>query len=306
MVGCSEPPDGELVLVEPGVHDRFQFPYFLFIPDQAEQQNPVYVIIEPNNSGFIDDDLQKHIEQARIRATKDFYLGNYAARKLAFPLLVPAFPRPETAWHIYTHDLDRDVMLQKGNALERIDEQLIYMFEDARKRLERQRIQTPDQFLLTGFSASGSFANRFALIHPERVFAVAAGGTSGLLMLPVDSLQQEVLRYPVGTGDLPQLVQKTFNREAFAQTPQFYFLGSKDTNDSVPYNDAFDPAESEQIIRLLGRQIQPGRWAKCQEVYQQHRINAVMKTYENIGHEHPEPVKADVVAFFTKWLQMEQ
>ena len=82
-------------------------------------------------------------------------------------------------------------MLQRDNPLERIDEQLINMFKDAQSKLEKKAIKTHNRFLLTGFSASGTFANRFTIIHPDRVFAVAAGGLNGLLMLPVDSLDIE-------------------------------------------------------------------------------------------------------------------
>lgn len=298
LICCSGPHEEELIFVEPGNDDNFNYPYFLFIPKHTSQKEKVFVVVEPNNSGFVDDDLQKHIDNARLIATKDFYLGNYAARELAYPLLVPVFPRPETEWQIYTHDLDRDVMLQKNNALERIDKQLIEMFEDARARLESKNIKAQSRFLLTGFSAAGSFANRFALIHPEKVFAVAAGGTSGLLMLPLDSLDNEFLKFPIGVGDLKALTGKAFQRKPFLKTPQLYFMGKLDTNDSTPYNDAFDPKESEQIYRLLGEQMLPERWDRCKKIYKSSHVNAIIETYEKVGHEHPERVKKAIVAFF--------
>jgi len=297
-MSCSHTRQDELLFVEPDPSGGFAYPYFLFIPEHAARQDEVYLIVQPNNSGFIDDDLQKHVESAKATATKDFFLGNYLARALEYPLLVPAFPRPETEWRIYTHDLDRDVMLQKGNSLERIDEQLLHMVADARSRLESRQIPTPSQFLLTGFSASGAFANRFTLLHPEQVFAVAAGGTSGLLMLPLDSLQDELLKYPVGTGDLKALTGRAFQRASFRSTPQLYFLGDLDTNDAIPYEDAFDREEREQIYRLLGEIMQPERWEACKDIYRSAEVNAVIKTYAQVKHNHPEEVKRDVLAFF--------
>jgi len=300
LMGCSSSTDGELLFVEPGKDSKFEYPYFLFIPENTVQNETSYLIIEPNNSGFVDDALQKHINSAKLTATKDFYLGNYSARALGFPLLVPVFPRPETDWQIYTHDLDRDVMTQKGNSLERIDRQLIDMFEDAKTKLAAQNIKTHHQFLMTGFSASGSFANRFTAIHPERVLAVAAGGTSGLLLLPLDSLEEEALNYPIGTNDLEVLTGKAFQKAAFLTTPQFYFVGGLDTNDAAPYEDAFSKAEREQIYRLLGKEMQPERWENCKNIYHNQNVKAIIKTYEHIAHEHPAVVKAEIVDFFKK------
>jgi hypothetical protein len=64
LSGCSNTNNGELVFVEPEDASSFYFPYFLFIPDNVTTDEKVFILIEPNNSGFADDDLQKHIEKA--------------------------------------------------------------------------------------------------------------------------------------------------------------------------------------------------------------------------------------------------
>lgn len=298
LFGCAESYDGELVFAEPHSDGKFEFPYFLFIPEDVPLNEKVYVVVEPNNSGFVDDDLQKHIEKAKRTAYNDYYLGSYVAQNIKSPLLVPVFPRRRSDWNIYTHALDRDVMLQKNNSLERIDRQLLDMFEDARLRLESKNILTRDEFLLTGFSASASFANRFALLHPGKVFAVAAGGLNGLLMLPRDSLNNELLKYPVGTSDMKDISGKAFRKEMFRNTPQFYFMGQLDENDAIPYDDAFGQSEREQIFRLLGKQMQPERWKNCIQIYDDLNVNAIFKTYKDMGHEHPEEIKEEVLEFF--------
>ncbi len=300
LAGCSHVLDGELIFSEPAPEDAFQFPYFLFIPDGVSQSGEVHMVVEPNNSGFVNDTLQKHIDKAERTATLDFYIGNFVAHKLKVPLLVPVFPRSRTNWQIYTHALDRDVMLQKDNDLERVDLQLIAMVEDARRKLAERNIQTSDQFLMTGFSASASFANRFALFHPDRVDAVAAGGLNGLLMLPLDSLNGEMIPFPVGTGDFKVLIGENFNEAAFLKTPQFYFMGELDDNDAVPYDDAYSQAEREQIYRVLDEKMMPDRWEKCRRIYQQQKVNATLKTLKGTGHKHSESIKEDIVEFFRK------
>lgn len=298
LTGCSGPKGGELIFVEPEKGDEFNFPYFLFIPEDVPHNEERSLVVEPNNTGFVDDDLQLHIEKAERTASLDFYIGNHVARNLDLPLIVPVFPRGKTNWKIYTHALDRDVMVQKGNQLERIDEQLISMFRDARERLDKMGIRTKEKMLLTGFSASGSFANRFTVMHPNIVFAVAAGGLNGLLMLPLDSLENEPLNYPVGINDLKELTGKEFSGDSFRETPQFYFMGALDDNDAIPYSDAYDEPEREQIYRLLGHEMMPGRWNRCKEIYKSSGVNAIIRTYDGIGHGHPEDVKDEITGFF--------
>jgi pimeloyl-ACP methyl ester carboxylesterase len=254
--------------------------------------------VEPNNSGFASDNLDEHIEKARRIATRDFYIGNFVARELSVPLLVPVFPRPMSDWKIYTHALDRDVMLQKGTSLERIDLQLIAMFEDAREKLNELGYSTHDQFLMIGFSASATFANRFSAIHPERVKAVAAGGLNGLLLLPLDSLQNTPLPYPIGTNDFEMLFGKPFQDDLFGKTPQFYFMGGLDDNDAILFDDGYEEEERQLIFKTLGREMQPQRWESCTGIYNENNIQATFYTYNDIGHEHPGEVKEDIITFF--------
>ena len=299
---CSNNQKRKLLFVESNTENGFNYPYFLFIPDNISTEEETFIIVEPNNSGFADDDFKKHIEKAERTATKDFYLGNYVAQKLNYPLLVPAFPRSKTDWKIYTHALDRDVMRQKHNQLERIDLQLLEMFNDAKSRLNELDVNTSDQFLMTGFSASGTFANRFALLHPNKVKAVAAGGLNGLLALPLDSIEDKPLDYPLGTNDFTVLFNQEFQKSEFINTPQFYLMGALDENDAVPYDDAFDPNERELIYELLGKEMLPLRCEICKKTYADNGVNVIFKTFKNIGHELPDSTKKEIVDFFEKYL----
>ena len=168
---------------------------------------------------------------------------------------------------------------------------------DAERKLKERNIKIENRYILAGFSASGTFVNRFTLIHPEKVKAVVAGGINGLLLVPLDRRENGPLGYPIGTGDLIQITGSCFLREQFLNTPQFYFMGELDDNDAVPYDDAFDLEERDQIFRLLGEQMMPTRWEKCIDIYNESNVNALFKTYKNTGHEHPEIVKNDILDF---------
>lgn len=301
LASCNSGDRGAIHFVEQAPEMGFNFPYFLYVPENcAKQDTLVHLIIEPNNSGFAHDDLAPHIEKAKRIASKDFYIGNFVARNMKYPLLVPVFPRSESNWQVYTHALDRDAMTIQNSDEERIDHQLIQMAKDAQNKLERMGINTGDQYILTGFSASGSFVNRFTLLHPQLVLAVAAGGINGVLMLPYSEQKGLLLKYPVGIGDYDEFSDNPFQVEIFSNIPQFYFMGALDTNDAVPYLDAYSDDERELIYAVLGEEMQPERWGNSQKLYAGICTDALFKTYEGKGHEHPETIKNDILDFFKK------
>jgi len=293
---------GTLLLTESNPDGGFNYSYFLFMPDGIPNDKELTLIVEPGNSGFADDDYDSHLEKGRRTASMDFYIGNYVARKLDCPLLVPVFPRPASEWKIYTHLFDRDVAIQKNNSLERIDLQLLAMVEDAQNRLRDKGYRIREQILMTGFSASGSFVNRFTAVHPRKVIATAAGGTSGLLICPVDTLKGYPLGFPLGTGDFQALFGRQFDAVSFSRTPQYYYFGELDTNDAIPYEDGYDQIESHLVSDLLGKEIHPTRWNNCIEIYLENNIKAQFKTYENTGHKVTDDIREDVLRFFREQL----
>jgi hypothetical protein len=140
-------------------------------------------------------------------------------------------------------------------------------------------------------------------LHPEKVFAVAAGGLNGLLMLPEDSLNGNDLNYPLGINDFEVVTGNEFQIDLFKDVPQLYFMGELDDNDAVPYSDAYSQDERETIYDLIGSdEMLPKRWDFCKTVYQQNDINAQIKVFKGIGHEQPDEVKKGVVNFFEREL----
>ena len=298
LFSCEEKSKGELILVQREPGKGFNFPYYLFIPAKISKTPKKFLIVEPNNTGVASDDFQEHLDKAKRTASKKFYLGNYAAVKLGYPLLVPVFPRSKSTGNMYTHSLDRDVVLQKNNDLERLDLQLLSMVENAREKLKQQGIHVAPEILMTGFSASGTFANRFSLIHPEKVKAVAAGGLNGILMLPLSEENAQDLNFPAGINDFEALFGSAFDSVAFKNTPQFLFMGELEGNDALPYDDAYDPGERKAITAVLGSGMLPERWNNSKKIYVREGVNAEVKVFKGIGHEHPELVKREIVSFF--------
>ncbi|RYF68734.1 MAG: hypothetical protein EOO39_18875, partial [Cytophagaceae bacterium] len=88
----------------------FSFPYLVFIPSNTPRHDTIFLLVEPNNTGLVNDTLAVHERAARYAAHMSS-VGNYVAKALRVPLLVPIFPRPYSDSLTYTHALDRDAVL---------------------------------------------------------------------------------------------------------------------------------------------------------------------------------------------------
>jgi hypothetical protein len=276
----------------------FNFPYYLRIPKGVNYASVTYLLVETNNSG--NNDTFAHHERETYKEIIKNSLGSSLCEQLKVPFLMPVFPRPATEWQLYTHAFDKDVAHIKKGPMKRLDVQLIAMCAHARGVLQKIGISVTEKILLNGFSASGSFANRFTAIHPDKVAAVACGGINGIVILPAKTLNGKKLVYPIGTADFKQTFGKTFDAELYRNVPQFIYMGALDDNDAVVYDDAYSRAERTLVFEQLSQKMLPDRFAKCEDIYKQNKANALFKTYPNIGHRTDRLIFSEVCAFFKK------
>lgn len=271
----------------------FFWPYLLYVPKEPRAGS---LLVAPNNTGFARDDLEL------IRAASSCEVRRQAAlaEKLGAPLLVPLFPRPKVAGeeeNLYLHALTRAALTAEAPALRRVDLQLLAMADDARKLLAAKGVAVDAKILLRGFSASGSFVNRFAFLHPGRVLAVACGSPGGWPLAPAAKAGGETLRYPVGTADVPALTGKPVDARALKGVAWFFFLGEKDANDAVVFRDSFSKADEALVFRLFGP-TPVARWKKAEDLYAKAGLDARFALYTGVGHEVTPEIEADVTKFF--------
>ena len=238
------------------------------------------ILVQPNNSGTNSDDTEVH----RSDAWWTGWERQGIADELGVILLVPAFVRPCKDWQIYTHALDRDSLTTKRSDLVRLDLQLLAMVDQARRSLTQQGIQTEEKFLIQGYSASGMFANRFAVLHPTRVKAVAVGAPGGWPIAPAPMFSGEALPYPAGVADLETLAGKPFDSESFRSLPQLIVMGSLDDNDSLDFRDGWDEEPAGLVDRLFGKDPQ-ARWTNSENVYKAAGTNAQFLLVAGVGHD---------------------
>ena len=151
---------------------------------------------------------------------------------------------------------------------------------------------------MNGFSASGTFANRFTLIHPELIAGVACGGINAITILPISKLDGKKLKYPLGIYDFETLFASKFNITEYQKVPQFIYMGENDNNDAVLFDDAYSNSERKIIFKLLGKIMIPDRFLNCEKIYTKNKVNSTFKIYPNIGHETEQTVFLDVYTFF--------
>ncbi|MDG3582837.1 MULTISPECIES: hypothetical protein [Galbibacter] len=260
-----------------------------------------FLLVEPNNTGRASDSITVHRDHA-IDLASVSSVGNNAATMLKIPLLVPVFPRPASRELIYTHALDRDVILEKSVELKRLDLQLLAMVDDGKRVLDSMGIKVDSKIFMNGFSASATFTNRFSFIHPELIKALAIGGFNGELMLPQNKINGVSLNYPIGINDFTELFGKEFAIHAYQKIPQFIYMGELDQNDAVQFTDAYSDDERQAINHNIGAKVQE-RYLQCQELYREKRIFPIFKTYKDVGHWTAPAMNFEVIKFFFSQMQ---
>ena len=282
--------------------DGYQADFYLYVSPDAKRAardgKDVTILVQPNNSGINSDDPEVHRKDAWFTGFERYKIAD----ELGVVLLVPAFIRPAD-WTIYTHALDRDSLTTNRIDLIRIDLQLIAMIDHARAELAKDDIQTDEKILIQGFSASGMFANRFTILHPDRVKAASIGSPGGWPIAPVASFNGQQLPYPAGIADIESLTGIPFDSVAYNAIPQLIYMGSVDDNDSLDFNDGWDEADAQQVDRLFGADPL-SRWDDAESIYLESGANVQFLLIDGIGHDRKE-LQSYSTDFFKKVLNDE-
>jgi hypothetical protein len=273
----------------------FHWPYLLVTPTASTaKQNASTLLVLPNNTGFATEDLEL------LRAGATCQLANTLAfaDQLGTPILVPMFPRPPAGDdNLYLHALSRESLMVKTPAVARVDLQLIAMIDDARAALAKSGTEARPRVLISGFSAAGMFANRFAVLHPDRTLAAAVGSPGGWPLAPTATDGRDILPYPVGIADVTTLTGAAIDLATLKQVAFFFFIGNEDKNDSVVFRDSFSSSDEALVMRRFGK-TPVTRWKDAQRLYGQTGLQAKFKLYPRAGHEVTQDMKADIEATF--------
>lgn len=309
---------GKIYFIPPNPDKGFNFGYSIFIPEGC-QTNTTLLFHATNTGGcgVVDGKLARNkpaytLEEGEEAAKLESYYpyeAFWSGFDLKMPVITPIIPR---IYGYYTHALGsmvfnndvsvlreynnrrpKDAKLTEEQIIEvqekcyDIPSQVVNMVKDAQDMLVGLGINVDEKVIMEGYSAGSMFSNYFTALHPEMVKACISGGTLGLSIMPLEKLDGEELKFPLGIADIPY-----FDLDEFKKIPQFYYTGDEDYNDPAEINeeakkrgeftpkhpDCYSTKETKIIHEILGDNIQI-RFDNCQRIYQQLGINAFFQKF---------------------------
>lgn len=203
----------EVQIKLPRKTDNFNLPYILIIPQNINENS--LMAVETNN---LETSNEKEILSNGL--TTAYKLLNNLTQYNC-PVLIPIIPSIKNG--PYFQQLSKECFeLDENNPLFRIDMQIKNIIENAKNIIfEKKQVTINDKIFLNGYSSSGVFAQRFALLHPEIIHTLCVGGASGSIPMPDINL-----KYPLGIADYNQITGKNFDFENYQQIVQRYYIGS--------------------------------------------------------------------------------
>jgi len=160
-----------------------------------------------------------------------------------------------------------------------------------------------DKVFVSGFSAGAMFAQRYCLLHPNRVRGIAAGQCGGSLTVPGTSYNGVEMNWPVGVNDFQSLLGYDFNISYCQQIPQFIYIGDQDTNNSTVAPNSHDLFTDEQMDFLNDNfgNSDPIRLANQYAFMSEKECNVEFKLYPDVAHEITSDMLDDTFSFFAKY-----
>lgn len=180
------------------------------------------IALESNNleSGNFEYILEQGIETS-INLAK--LTDNYPA-----VIVVPLIPSYKNG--PYFQQLSRECFelpIQDKNY--RIDNQIVKIIDKTKEIVKSKKCtEIEGKVFLNGYSSSGVFAQRFALLHPELIDTACIGGASGSIPIPTEGLG-----YPVGISDYKNLTGNEFDMISYSQINFTYYVGEFETQNKA-------------------------------------------------------------------------
>lgn len=297
----------EHVVPDDGVD--FHHPYAVFFPEANDVDAELPILLRSLNSPRTETDIERIRElHYELRDTVTLF------EQLDVPVVVAGFPRtpddgPDIVQSMASHAVEPDERLEEiateefpVNTLERIDEQTISMIADARDRLSDAGFDVADAVRMHGFSSGASFADRFSFLHPDNVTAVSTGG-NGAFTLPLATMDDDDLPYPIGTADYEDLTGRDFDEAAWAEIDRLVFLGEEDQplpeTDPRSYWSIVSRASGNRELAesVFGINRVTERFPFTESEFEAADAAADFRLYEGVGHRMSADMQDDVLAF---------
>jgi predicted esterase len=273
--------------------EKTKFPWFSYIPKDIKSGEQLFILVDAGHG-------QWPCTQSESTASVKQAINEHSkyAEQWTYALLFPAIPRDCSKGDTWSYSfsefdvwgthLDSSIFTGDPESHNyRFDQRVIEMINELKSELIQDGYMVDDKVFLLGYSTGGNFANRFALLHPEIVNAVGAGGLSGIISLPINELNGRKYIWYNGIANFEELLNKPFNEKSCSSIAHFYFWGENDESSHCVGPDILcfssDPVKSNQLACSYFLDL---------------GYKVICKEYAGIGHEFTEQMHQDVFQFF--------
>lgn len=249
-------------------------PSIIAIPLSEKISNQL--VVEANN--LESNNLEEIIEQG---AETGIRLARLTS-EYPSPIVIPLIPSYKD--YPYLQQLSKECFnISSDDKNYRMDEQVVKIIEYAKILIEKETgLIVNDKIFLNGYSSSGVFAQRFALLHPDIVETACIGGASGSIPIPTENLS-----YPIGIADYKILTGKEFDYESYSKIQFRYYVGEFETQNksNTRFDELGNPAPMHDMS-YFDRSV-PIDVGKMQrhilgtEMF--HRIDNTIQILQNLG-----------------------
>ena len=215
--------DYNIYIIKPN-EKSFYFPYILCVPTKLQDGDMLFV--ETNN----EENSTELNNSAKWTTNNILSMMNGSPNKS--PIFIPILPTNGIDGRPYFQQLSHDCFKDDLPAeQQRIDLQLVNAIEDAKHKVfEITGKKLDNKIFMHGYSASGVFAQRFAIAHPEIISGLCVGGAIGSIPMPLSEFNGCTLNYPVGINDYEDIFDKPFNKEAYKRINFRYYVAEKEAD----------------------------------------------------------------------------
>lgn len=225
-------------IIFPDDSKEFKCPYILAIPHEYKEGDSI--ILESNNQ-----ESSPKIVTSAVESTIDSLFSILYHSQNKNPILVPLLPSNPNGIPYYQQLSIECFDETLARQFYRIDSQVVSMIEDAKKIISGLKgKKVGEQVILNGYSSSGVFAQRFALLHPELVKAACIGGAIGSMPLPITEYKGKEIGYPLGIADYERLTGKKFDIESYKKINFHYYVaeGENERKSETRFTEDNEPA----------------------------------------------------------------
>lgn len=237
--------------VEENTKLGFNFPFKIVIPKNLNE-NPelVYACNLPKDMSRNSHLFNDLVEYAKNDFVSIDPMLIHLCLEKGYPMIIPFIPRfngfrPNFLGRdCFNNDfkkLENSIFKDYLFKYENLADQHKAIMEYAIKCLKENGINVDSKLIISGYSKGAKFASHFALLHPEIIKAIIAGGTGGAISMPISNIGEYEFKYPLGIADI-----SNFDFDSFKNIAFFYYMGNQDKSDSaIPYFEDYHYIDNE-------------------------------------------------------------